>query len=171
MSHHLILIGYRGVGKSTIAQLLSEKTGMPLISTDREIEKKLGKSIFDYIQAGHSWDSFRRIEGQVVRDCVQSQDAIIDCGGGVVERPANIKILRASGRVFWLTASIPTLLERMKSSGPRPSLSGGTSSYEEVGDILARRQPRYQKASHVQIDTEGDKLLQAPDEILKHYRI
>ncbi len=42
---NIVLIGYRGTGKSTVAAELSRMTGMKALSTDKEIEKKIGKSI------------------------------------------------------------------------------------------------------------------------------
>ena len=39
---NLILIGYRGAGKSSVGRLLAERLGWDLISTDAEIVRKAG---------------------------------------------------------------------------------------------------------------------------------
>ncbi len=153
------------MGKTTIAQMLADKLDRPLISTDLEIEKKLGQSIFDYIQKGGTWESFRAIESQVINDCVTLENAVIDCGGGVVETHSNIETLKSSGKVFWLTADVSTILERMDSSGKRPNLTK-KSSKEEVVEVLKQRTPLYQKTCHEQVSTDGDNFLNICEKIL-----
>ena len=166
MRNHLILIGYRGVGKTTIAHILAEKMNRPLVSTDLEIENRLQQSIFDYIQKGGTWESFRFIETQVIIECIKNSDSVIDCGGGVVETPKNIETLRENGKVFWLTASIPKILNRLEKSVERPSLMG-KSPKEEVMYLLKKRSPLYQKACHEQVSADRDNFLEICDRILK----
>ena len=168
--NHLILIGYRGVGKSTIAEIISQSTNLKVISIDTEIEKKLGTSILNYINAGNSWESFRSLEAQVLMECVNLSNNILDCGGGIVEKVQNIEILKKSGQVFWLTASIPTIIERMNSSGERPNLCENKTLGQEVESILNQRTPLYKKASHVEISTEGSKIFDAPKQIMTIYQ-
>ena len=43
--NNIFLIGFMGVGKSTIARLLSEKLGMELVEMDETIEAEQGMSI------------------------------------------------------------------------------------------------------------------------------
>lgn len=170
MANHLILIGYRGVGKSSIAQNLKEKTNLPLISIDEQIENQLGVSILDYIEGGHTWASFRGIEKKVLIECLGREDAIVDSGGGVVETPSNIQMLKQAGKVFYLTAPLATLIERIKISGKRPSLTSDESLEKEVAQTLVRRIPLYRQTCHEEIDTEGKSLFEVVDEIFKRYR-
>lgn len=169
MSKHLILIGYRGVGKSTVAKALKEKTGLPLISTDQEIENRLGISILDYIENKHSWEAFRGIETEVLISCLSRKDSVIDCGGGIVDTPVNIEKLKKAGIVFYLKASISTLIERSKISGERPRLTKDLPLKEEIAKTLKRRVPLYELACHEEIDTEGEKLLESTGEIIRRY--
>ena len=48
MFRNIVLIGYRGSGKTSIANELGKKLNRKVISTDKEIEKKVGK-INDFI--------------------------------------------------------------------------------------------------------------------------
>ncbi len=41
----LFLIGYRGTGKTSVAQRLAERLGWPWLDADVEIERRAGKSI------------------------------------------------------------------------------------------------------------------------------
>ena len=41
---NIVLVGYRGAGKSSVATILAQRLSWPLISTDAEIVKKAGLS-------------------------------------------------------------------------------------------------------------------------------
>ena len=81
--------------------------------------------------------------------------SILDCGGGVVEREANIASLRAGGKVFWLRATPATIVGRIGGDASRPSLTGNKSFTEEVEEVLQRRTPLYERLAHARIDTDG----------------
>jgi len=69
-------------------------------------------------------------------------------------------MLRASGTVIWLTASVPTIVSRIGGDSNRPTLTGkGTE--QEVAEVLAERSPVYREASDFEIAT--DELL--PDRV------
>jgi shikimate kinase len=151
---NLALIVYRGTGKSVIARRLGRLLGRPVVSLDSEIVQRAGKSIPDLV-AERGWDHFRDLEEQICR-CAGAQDGqILDCGGGVVEREANIAALREHGRVFWLRATPATIVARIGGDGNRPSLTGGKSFTDEVSEVLQRRTPLYQAMAHEVIDTDG----------------
>lgn len=151
---NVILVGYRGTGKSTVAALLGRRLGREVVSLDREIVARAGRSIPELV-AEHGWEHFRDLEEAVVRNCAAGQGRILDCGGGVVEREANFEILRHAGRVFWLTASVASIVARIGGDDQRPSLTGAQSFVEEVGAVLARRTPLYRRLCHVEIATDG----------------
>ena len=44
-ARHLVLIGYRGSGKSTIGKLVARLLGLDYLDTDTQIQEKAGKSI------------------------------------------------------------------------------------------------------------------------------
>ena len=169
MAQNLILIGFRSTGKSTLAKILKEKTNRPLVSTDAFIENRLGTSILRFIEGGHSWEEFRGLEEEAVKECTSEEGAIIDCGGGVVERERNIGRLRQSGCVFWLQASAETILERLRLSSPRPALLRDVSEAREVRETLERRTPLYLRASHHTINVDGARLFEAPEIIIRLY--
>lgn len=168
MGRNLVLIGYRGAGKSTLARKLKKILKMPLVSTDEELVARFGMPIADWV-AAQGWDEFRRIEAEVVRDAAAPGDHIVDCGGGVVERPENIECLRRSGVVFYLTGSVRTLTRRIHPKGGRPSLTG-KDPRAEVAEVLARRDPLYRGAAHFIIDVNGGMFFTAAARIAKIWR-
>ena len=149
---NIVLIGYRGTGKSTIAEILEEKLSMRVIGMDAEIVRRAGKSIPEIVEES-GWDHFRDMESQVAADLGGDNELIIDAGGGVIVRPENIESLKQNGIVFWLVADVETVVERIKDGAQRPSLSGSKSFVDEVAEILAEREPKYKAAADHTIDT------------------
>ena len=150
----------RGSGKSAVAEALAHALKRTVVSTDAEIERRAGCSIKDFVEQNR-WDAFRKLESEVVRDLAGDGDRILDTGGGVVLRQANVEALRAHGRVFWLQAPVAVLAARIKGDHRRPSLTGAKSSVDEIAEVLAARAPLYAAAAHHVINTED----RAPDAI------
>lgn len=148
---NLVLVGYRGTGKSTIAQLLGQTLGLPVRSLDAEIVARAGKTIPEIVADG-GWDAFRDLESEVVRDAAAGDGLILDCGGGAVLRAANVSALRARGFVVWLTAPIETLAARIAGDANRPSLTGKPVA-DEVREVMAIREPLYRAAAHAVVET------------------
>ena len=151
---NVVLVGYRGTGKSTVAGLVAQALGYEVINLDAEIVRRAGRSIPDLV-AERGWEGFRDLEEEVCRSCAQEPGRVVDCGGGVVEREANFEVLRNAGRVFWLTATVATIVERIQGDDQRPSLTGTKSFTEEVSEVLERREPLYRKLAHVAVPTDG----------------
>ena len=151
---NLVLIGYRGTGKSTIGALLSEQLGMPYISTDEEIVRRAGMSIPEIVEK-NGWPFFRDLESSVLKDLSGAGSTIIDTGGGIIEREENVACLQHNSSVFWLTAQVDTIVERIQSGTQRPALTAGKTFTEEVAEVLERRNPLYQRAAHHRIATDN----------------
>jgi len=151
---NLVLVGYRGTGKSAIARRLSALLAMPMVSLDREIVREAGMPIPKIVESS-GWTHFRDLEERMCRKFGAREGIIIDCGGGVVEREANLASLRSGGFVVWLRATPATIVARIGGDRSRPSLTGSKSFTEEVEEVLARRTPLYQAMCHDVIDTDG----------------
>jgi len=150
---NLVLIGYRGTGKSTVARLLATRLGMEVVSLDAEIVRQAGRPI-PQIVAEHGWPHFRDLEAEITERCSGRDHLIIDAGGGVVLRPENVACLRRKGMLFWLRAAVPSIVARIAGGTERPALTAGKSFTEEVEDVLRERTPLYAAAAHHQIDTD-----------------
>jgi shikimate kinase len=151
---NLVLIGYRGTGKSAVAGRLAERLGMEMVGMDAEIVRRAGRPIPDIVEA-EGWPAFRDMETELAKELSARTGMIIDCGGGVIERPENIEALKAGGRVFWLKASVDAIVHRIGGDDQRPSLTGTKSFTDEVAEVLERRTPLYDAASHHAVDTDG----------------
>lgn len=165
---NIVLIGYRGTGKSAVGRLLAEHLQMTCISMDTRIVEKAGMSIPDIV-AKYDWPTFRNMESDVARELAQRDNLIIDTGGGVIERPENIVALRENALIVWLKASTETIVARIEKGTERPSLTG-KSFTDEVAEVLERRTPKYQSAAHCAIDTEQLTSKQVADRIIEIWR-
>lgn len=163
---NIVLIGYRGAGKTSIANELAKLTGMPVISTDNEISKKVRMKLEDFINK-FGWNKFRQAESEIISSLENIDGVIIDCGGGVVENKYNIKLLKQNGIVFWLKAPVKVLAERINDTRNRPSITGKKSFTDEIGEVLERRMPLYSKAADFEVETANKKPLEVAKKILE----
>lgn len=151
---NIVLIGYRGTGKSTVGRILATRLGRKLVSTDAEVVKRAKLAIPEIVQR-FGWEHFRDLESEVCRDLGGKDDLIIDTGGGAVLRQQNVDVLKKNGTLFWLTAEVPTIARRIGGDTQRPSLTGTKSFTEEIQEVLEQRLPKYQAAADHVIATEG----------------
>ncbi|HOE66394.1 MAG TPA: shikimate kinase [Candidatus Hydrogenedentes bacterium] len=157
---NIVLIGYRGAGKSRVGKLVAAELGMTLRCTDEEIVRRIGCSIPSFVKK-HGWDAFRDVETEVIRSMPPCDATVIDTGGGAVLRPENVAVLKACGPVFWLQASVDKIVARIQTDANRPSLTGSKSFTEEVAEVLADRLPIYGAAADRAIDTDD----KTPEEV------
>ncbi len=151
---NIVLIGYRGTGKSTVGKILAAKLGRELVSTDAEVVKRAKLSISEIVQQ-FGWEHFRDLESEVCQDVGKKDGLVIDTGGGAILRQQNVDVLKKNGTLFWLTAEVPTIAQRIGGDTQRPSLTGTKSFTEEIQEVLQQRLPKYQAAADHVIATEG----------------
>lgn len=134
----IILVGYMAVGKTTIAQLLSEKTGFEIADIDKLIEDKVGLSIPEiFTQKGEIF--FRKKEHETFKEIIENnKNLIISTGGGTPCYAGNHLLLNGKNVVsIYLKASIELILERLKSyKSGRPLVAN--KSEEELQEFVAK---------------------------------
>ncbi len=152
---HIILIGYRGTGKSTVGKKLAEKLQMPFYDMDELVETRTGRSIKEMV-AENGWAYFREREGEIVREITTFQKSIIATGGGAVMDEGNVSILKKHGLLIWLRADVKTIVGRIQgdlnSIVRRPSFSQD-GIIRETEDVLKIRMPVYERLADFSIDT------------------
>lgn len=161
---NIVLIGYRGTGKSTVGKLVAAQLGMPFIDADEELERRAGQSIREiFATAGEP--AFRDLEAAVLADLMDEDKRVVALGGGVVLRPENRALIsQAKNCVLWLQADAKTLEKRINTDAAtaqrRPNLTanGGRA---EIEQLLASREPLYRECAQFAVDTEG----QSPEQI------
>jgi shikimate kinase len=150
---NIVLIGYRGTGKSTVGKLVAERLGYEVVSTDAEIVKREGATIPEIVQR-YGWEPFRDRESEVCRDLGAKDRLVIDTGGGAILREENVRVLKGNGVLVWLTAEVKTIARRIGGDDQRPSLTGTKSFVDEIEEVLQQRLPKYQTAADQVICTD-----------------
>ena len=169
-SLNIVMLGYRGTGKSVISKILSEELGRKLYRVDDLIAQSAGKPIPEIVKQ-QDWPGFRKLECEVVaRVASEAQDSVIDCGGGVVLDDNNIILLIKDGKCALLTASLSTIMRRIKKDRNRPSLEEGLSFEEEQKKILADRHEKYQSSADYVCDTTSRRPRETANEIIAYFK-
>lgn len=150
---NLVLIGYRGTGKTEVSKKLACALGFERVGMDETLVQRFGTSIPEFVK-NYGWSAFRDAEAALANELGRRENLVVDCGGGVIVRDENITNLRSHGKVVWLTATVNTIVERIGSDNQRPSLTGTKSFTEEVEEVLKERLPLYQKACDIAICTD-----------------
>jgi shikimate kinase len=165
---HIVLVGYRGAGKTTVGRLLAAELARPFIDTDALIVQVTGRKIARIFADGGEAE-FRREEAGAIARAVLAPPAVIAAGGGALEDRANIDLLKCCGRIVWLKADPAVLRERIlndpHTGSDRPPLEGA-SAVDEIEALLARREPLYQKSADIVVDASGH----MPEELVAEIR-
>src|SRR5947199_5265223 len=123
----IVLIGYRGSGKTSIGKKLADRLWQPFVDTDDLIVKKAGKSIKEiFEQQGEP--AFREMEAQAVWEACKLSEHVIAFGGGAVFREDNRAALKEAGhKVIFLRCDPPELFRRIQAdpqtAATRPHLT------------------------------------------------
>lgn len=129
---NIILIGMPGSGKSTVGQIIAERTGKTFVDADALIAEKAGCTIPEIFNT-QGEAGFRAIETQVLTEIGKSSGLVIATGGGCVTREENYPLLHQNGTIFCLERD----LEQLATDGRPLSQS---SKMEEMYRI---RKPMY----------------------------
>lgn len=149
----IVLVGYRGAGKSSTGEALARMLDKELVSTDRLVEEKVSMVITEYIQR-HDWKTFRDCEHESLAS-LDKENIVLDCGGGIIEREDNRALLREKGIVFLLMASVETLTARLADSRDRPALTEDGTHLSEIQEVLKKRRPLYEEVADYILPTDG----------------
>ena len=153
-----IFIGYRGTGKTTVAQKLADQLEISAFDSDVEIERQAGKNIAE-IFAQDGEPAFRDLEEAVIAEILARPTPLaLATGGGAILRDNTRKLLRQAGRVIWLTATPETILHRIThdaaSKTMRPNLTS-LPMRDEIVALLEQRIPLYAETAHEIIATDS----------------
>jgi len=134
----IVLIGYMGSGKSTIAKSLSKSIHFKCYDLDEVIEKEKHLSILNiFEQKGEVY--FRKLEHQVLEKILkENENMILSLGGGTPCFSNNQELLKGEGiTTVYLKASIEKLYERLsKQKTNRPLVAN--KSAEELKEFIAK---------------------------------
>jgi len=164
-TQNIILIGAMGVGKSTVGKRLAKKLAIEFYDSDQEIIKKTGvdiATIFEY----EGEQGFREREEKIIKDLSKLDSIVLATGGGSILSKNTRELLNRSGIVFYLKASIETILNRAINENSRPLLNT-SNKRETINNLLKQRTPLYESVAHHTINTDRHTVNWSADQILK----
>jgi shikimate kinase len=166
MNGLIILIGFRGTGKTTVGELLAQRCGCSFVDTDQRICQIKGASVTTIVQR-EGWEGFRRCEEEVLRDLADATGGVVATGGGAVLHRQVWPELKKNATIVWLTADTSILMQRIGRDAPdnRPSLSG-KGIVEEMIQVLEEREPLYRQLADFSVDTGRLPAVEAVDYIV-----
>lgn len=141
---NIVLIGMPGCGKSTIGQLLAEKTGREAVDIDQRIAERAGCSIPEIFARGGEAE-FRALEREETAKAGALTGKILLTGGGAVKTPENYGALHQNGRVYHLLRDLGTL-----PTDGRPLSQGA-----DLAAMWQQREPLYRRFRDVTVDNNG----------------
>jgi shikimate kinase len=112
MKNNIVLIGFMGVGKGTIARAFAKEYGIFNIDTDDLIESKENKTIVKMFEKkGESY--FRKKEQETAKWLEKKvKGTLISCGGGFYK----VNNINKIGKVVLLDASFEWIYNRLKNA-------------------------------------------------------
>lgn len=163
---NIVLIGFRGAGKTALARILAEKLQMPLYTIDKMIEEKEGKRIRDIV-AEKGWKYFRELEAQFIEQVSEYDNVIIDTGGGAVENPSNIDNLKKNGYIIYVQASLKDIKQRIINDPDRPKLNPTLDIEDDLNVTFNNRIPLYEEYSDFRVNTSTTPLEKCAEQIIE----
>lgn len=147
----IVLIGFMGVGKSTVGQILANQLKRDFIDTDKEIEKQYQMPVTKIFETfGEA--TFRKKEKELITDLCQQKQKIISVGGGAFLQPEIRQICLEQTIVIYLDISWKVWRERLDILiATRPVLQG--RSLEEIEELFYKRKEFYSE-HHIKILTD-----------------
>jgi shikimate kinase len=147
--HNIILIGFAGSGKSTVGKALAARLGWQFVDTDQQIEERQGMSISDIFRL-RGEAAFREAESEAIDLALQGKHQVISTGGGAVLAERNRNRMKQDGFVIALTASMETIIARVRLDQTRPLVQGNVE--QKVKALMESRKHAYDFAD-ITIDT------------------
>lgn len=161
---HVFLTGFMGSGKSTVGRLVAERLGRPFVDLDARIEQRTGMRISQLFQSAGE-EGFREAEHEALAAAVQGPASVIACGGGVVLRDENRRLLKRLGTVVYLSVTAEEALARIGDAADRPLLAGDARGI--APRILEARLSLYRATADVTVDTTGRTVEHVADEVVR----
>jgi shikimate kinase len=152
----IALIGFMGTGKTTIGWKLAKRLRREFIDVDSVVEHRAGMPIGEIFRSRNGEKKFRGMESGIMMELSGRRNLVLSCGGGVVLNDLNVQILKGSFRTVLLQAAPEAILERLgNDAGKRPLISNVPEDrkMEEIKSLLRQRQPLYEEAADIVVDT------------------
>ncbi|MGB1124846.1 MAG: shikimate kinase [Phycisphaeraceae bacterium] len=155
---NIVLLGYRGSGKTSIGKQLANELWKDFVDLDDATRKKFGGLTIAEIWEQQGEEAFRKAESDAAAELLAKDDQVIALGGGTLTTEAGkAAVLSAENATrIYLSCSPDVLAGRIAgdatTASERPSLTGDTDPSAEVEQVLAQRDPVYREVADIVFD-------------------
>lgn len=115
----VFLVGFMGVGKSTVGRALATRWGWAFEDTDALVTSALGREI-EAIFRDSGEGRFREAEWDALRSLSGRARVVVATGGGLFLGVVQRAFVRAHGVSCWLDAPLDVVAARLGSGASRP---------------------------------------------------
>ncbi len=146
-------IGYMASGKSTVTRRLQAVSNRPAVSLDQRIAEKAGISVAE-IFATRGEAAFRELEVAAMRELDPERPLVVDTGGGVVQTPAAVALLRERGVVIWLDVPWEAVRSRLRDSDQSERPLIGRLGWAGLEQLFRQRRRLYAAAADFRLRSD-----------------
>jgi len=161
----LVLTGFMGTGKTTVARILARRFGLELVDTDTEVERLAGCSIAEIFDRDGE-EEFRRLERCVLTGLAEGEGRIIATGGGLLVSDRSFELLQPGQEVVCLACEASEIETRLSAASDRRLLA--TARSQRIASLLQARSAAYGRFT--QVDTTGQKPEDVADRVAQLVR-
>ena len=155
---NVFLVGYMGVGKTTIGKLLSAEMDLQFIDLDKYIESRYRKTIKELFNKKGE-NGFRKIEREMLHEVATFQNVLISTGGGTPCFYDNMIYMNKMGVTVYVKASVDQLVSRLLASKNTRPLIQSKSPHELKEFVTQHLQQRQEYYSQANIIYENEYLV------------
>lgn len=150
-SRHILLLGFKHVGKSSVGRLLARQLGRTFYDLDEEIECTLEKGTGLELNCREIVSRlgevfFRAMEGIVLKYTLDEDPAVVALGGGAVMAEENRALIRAHIPVH-ITAPQDVVRERV--------VAAGWPHAARFDELWNERDPVYRELAQLTVENTG----------------
>ncbi len=160
MTQHLILIGFKHAGKTTLGENLSLRLARPFVDLDNEITLNHSKSCGQEhscreILNKHGETFFRGLENEALQEILlRKTPLVVALGGGTPLMEQNQKLLKDL-QIVHVTAPRSIVFERIMINGKPAFFPEAEDPFDHFQKLWAERLPIFERLAKITVKNES----------------
>lgn len=152
---NIVLLGYRGSGKTSIGKQLAIELWKDFVDLDDVTRARFNNQTIASIWEQHGEAAFRQAEADAAAELLNKDSQVIALGGGTLTTDAGKAAVQSADNAtrIYLSCATDVLARRIAGDAAttteRPSLTGEADPAAEVEAVLAERDPVYREVADI----------------------
>jgi len=159
---HIILIGFKNTGKSTIGMALAKELERPFVDLDEKIQEAHAAQTGGKIRLScrkimeiHGEEHFRTLEHEALKSILETKKPLVlAVGGGTPMMPANRELL-AKQSVVQVSAPKAIVFERIMINGKPAFFPKNEEAIDSFRRLWKEREPVFKKLAAITVENTG----------------